>query len=292
MEAFLAQWLNQRQPKLPLNIQDALEYALLGGGKRLRPALVSLCSTAIGGSSQSAAGSAIIPGAAIEMIHAFSLIHDDLPAMDDDDLRRGRPTLHKHAGEAMAILAGDILVSMAVEVVTGSDFPPDTKILLLNELFRGGCTKMIVGQVLDTIEDTDIHTPIASPTVDDEQRLLEIHHHKTGALIVAACRCGGIAGGATDDQLDALTSFATAVGLMFQFVDDLLDETQTSEHLGKLSGKDREKGKLTAPLVYGIEGTRTRIGELKDESLISLNPFGEDADPLRELSLALANRTR
>jgi geranylgeranyl diphosphate synthase type II len=257
-----------------------MRYSALAPGKRMRPALTIHSCEAVGGSAEAAMPAA----AAIEMIHAFSLVHDDLPAMDDDDLRRGRPTLHKHAGEAMAILAGDSLQGLAVELVLRRLQPAELAAAVCLELAQG-CNDMIAGQVYDTL-------PESTEAVSAEQKLELIHRNKTGALIRAACRMGARCGGAGEEELRILSNYGEAVGHMFQVVDDLLDVTQTTEHLGKTAGKDVDQQKLTYPAILGIEGTREKIRELHQTALESIAALDRRADPLRELCNFLAIRTR
>ena len=278
VEAYLEAWLEERP--LPDNLRRAMAYAVLGPGKRMRPALTILSCEAVGG----AAADAMAPAAAVEMIHAFSLVHDDLPAMDDDDLRRGRPTLHKHAGEAMAILAGDSLQGLAAELVLRKLQPAELAAAVCLELVDG-CNNMIAGQVYDTLPEW-IEAETAA------QKLELIHRNKTGALIRAACRMGALCGGADERQLSILSGYGEAVGLMFQVVDDLLDVTQTTEHLGKTAGKDVDQQKLTYPALLGIEGTRDKIRQLHQAALDSIQILDRRADPLRELCDYLAVRTR
>jgi geranylgeranyl pyrophosphate synthase len=276
------------------------------GGKRLRPLLAWHSSVAVGG-----AGEASLPaGVALELVHCFSLVHDDLPALDNDDLRRGKPTLHKHAGEAMAILAGDALLTHALTLLAnvppthpGASPPhtpphnhPETLPARLVRTLGEATLAMIAGQVGDTMHDVPEHVlqsasrpPDCSP---DLARLRWIHAHKTGALLRAACSMGGMLGGATPVQLDHLDDFATAAGQLFQAVDDLLDVTQTSEHAGKRTGKDEEAGKLTYPRLLGIEGTRRAIAQLQSSAQASLMPLGERAQGLHELLGVLASRTK
>jgi geranylgeranyl diphosphate synthase type II len=259
MTAFL-----DRRP-LPANLREAIRYALFGPGKRLRPILVVRSCEAVGGSAEQA----LPPAAAIEMIHAFSLVHDDLPAMDDDDLRRGRPTLHRHTNEAMAILAGDAMMGLAFELIATAVSPPERCAAILRELAQG-TNDMIAGQVYDTLPDFDASVPPMT-------RLQTIHRNKTGALIRCSCRMGAICGGADAAQLAAITRYAEAVGLMFQVVDDLLDVTQTTEHLGKAAGKDADKGKLTYPGLLGVEKSRAEVTRLQAEAnqaLRSIDPAG------------------
>jgi geranylgeranyl pyrophosphate synthase len=277
VEVYLAEWLDGRP--LPASLAEAVRYAVLGPGKRLRPILIVRSAEAVGGR----ADEALAPAAAIEMIHAFSLVHDDLPALDDDDLRRGRPTLHRHAGEALAILAGDALLGLAVELLIDR-LPQRLAVPVCRELI-GGCNRMIAGQVCDTL-------PGAHPTGTARERLETIHRNKTGALIRAACRAGAICGDATPPQLEAVTAFGEAVGLMFQVVDDLLDVTGTTEELGKTAGKDARQDKLTYPALLGVEGSRAEVQRLRGEALEALEPLGRGAGPLRELCDYLSARTR
>ncbi|MAE61401.1 MAG: hypothetical protein CMJ49_08610 [Planctomycetaceae bacterium] len=278
VEAYLAAYLNSRP--MPDDLRNAMKYSLLGPGKRMRPIIVIRSCEAVGGAIEQAMPAA----AAIEMIHCFSLIHDDLPAMDDDDLRRGRPTLHKYTSEAMAILAGDGLTALAFELIV--DRTPDTALAgrVILELARG-TNDMVAGQVYDTLGGFD-------PDLTDQQRLRMIHRHKTGALMLAACRMGGLCGRADDAQLQALTDYAEAVGLMFQIVDDLLDVTQTTEQLGKTAGKDVAQDKLTYPAVLGLDASRSEVERLRVEAHAALDHLGDPATPLRELCEFLAVRTR
>jgi geranylgeranyl diphosphate synthase type II len=278
IDRYLARTIRARH--LPPILEEAICYTVLAGGKRLRPALVLLSCEAVGGSRDHALG----PAAALELIHNFSLVHDDLPAMDDDELRRGRPTLHVQAGEAMAILAGDAMVSVAFELVSEAPLGAEQRVKLTQEL-ASGTTWMIKGQVYDTLGGL-------ARELTDEQRLGIIHRNKTGALLRASCRMGGICGDADAAQLDLLTSYGDAIGLMFQIVDDLLDVTQSSEHLGKATGKDHSAGKLTYPGVLGMERSREDIRRLQREALASLESFGSEAEPLRQLCNDLAIRTR
>jgi len=268
------------QAALSENLRDAVRYAVLGGGKRLRPALVVLSCESLGGDRVSAYDAAC----AIELIHCFSLVHDDLPALDDDDLRRGQPTLHVHAGEAMAILAGDVMVSLAFEILAQAPVNGEVKGRLVAEL-AGATTAMITGQVYDTLGGFDLATTEA-------ERLVLIHRNKTGALLRAACRMGAWCGVATTSQIDALSRFGESIGLMFQIVDDLLDVTQSAEHTGKATGKDEAAGKITFPGVMGIDVSRHEVERLRQESHQALSGFGTAAQPLRDLCDAMAVRTK
>ncbi|MSR17972.1 MAG: polyprenyl synthetase family protein [Phycisphaerales bacterium] len=259
------------------NLRAAVAYALLGGGKMVRPLLVLRAAEAVGGERMDALEAA----SSIEMVHAFSLIHDDLPALDNDSLRRGRPTLHVQFGEAMAILAGDALLALAIGTASASR---REALAIVRELVNA-TNGMINGQVYDTLGGfDDQETP--------QQRVRRIHEAKTGALIRGACRMGAIAGGASQQEFDAIDGYGTAVGLMFQAVDDLLDETQSAEHIGKAVRKDREAGKLTYPGVFGLEATRREIDRLLAESLRALSPLGERQEPLAAFARTLAERTR
>ena len=265
---------------LPENLLEAIGYAVLGSGKRLRPQLTVLCCEANGGDREIALG----PAAALELIHGFSLVHDDLPAMDDSTLRRGRPSLHVHAGEAMAILAGDAMMSLAFELVTDADLGEARTAAVVGELARA-TTRMIAGQVYDTLGGFP-------PELTQPQCLHLTHRNKTGALLRGACRIGGICGGADDEQLEALTRYGEAVGLMFQIVDDLLDVTQSTEHTGKTTGKDLSAGKLTFPGVLGIEGSWAEVERLQERAHEALAAFGPAAAGLRDLCNYMAVRTK
>ncbi len=277
VERFLAAFIDGRT--LPVNLRDAIKYALLGGGKRLRPILTVRCCEAVGGQIENA----LAPAGAIELIHCFSLVHDDLPAMDDDDLRRGRPTLHKQTNEAMAILGGDAMMGLAFELLaTGIEDVALSGRLTLE--LATATNDMIAGQVYDTL-------PQFPEGLSDMERLKTIHRHKTGALLRCACRMGAIAGGGTDDQIDSITRYAEAVGLMFQVVDDLLDVTQTTEHLGKTAGKDSIQGKLTYPELIGIDATRQEVAQLQTQAHEALSKLDHQANPLRELCDYMAVRS-
>ena len=282
LEAFLAEL------HLPPNLVDAVEYALVGGGKRLRPVLAWWSAVAVGGPGESS----LPAGVAVELVHAFSLVHDDLPAMDDDDLRRGRPTLHKHAGEAMAILAGDVMLSLAYTHLADQSrlLGGDLVSALVSEL-AAGANGMIAGQVYDTLGGFDDALP-------PRERLEQTHLNKTGALIAAACRMGAMLGlarrraGVTPAAPASITNFARDIGLMFQAVDDLIDVTQESEHAGKRTRKDEDAGKLTYPGLLGVDGARSEIERLRRSAKEALAPLGPAASPLAELTEWLAVRSR
>lgn len=279
VEAFLEDFLADRV--LPRNLREAVRYALLGGGKRLRPLLVLHSCAAVGGDE----AAALPPAGAIEMIHCFSLVHDDLPAMDDDDLRRGRPTLHKHTNDAMAILAGDAMTGLAFELLVRKVTDQAMAVRLVDEL-AVATNDMIAGQVYDTLPDFDEATPPL-------ERLETIHRNKTAALIRCSCRMGAIAGGGDEAQLAAVTGYAEAIGLMFQVVDDLLDETATTEQLGKTAGKDVQQGKLTYPALIGLEESRRTVERLQAEAHASLEKLAKPqaAEALLQLCDYMAVRS-
>jgi len=274
----LERWLTDRG--LPAGLGEDVRYAVLSPGKRVRPLLVLEACAALGGSPDEALPAA----AAIELVHAHSLVHDDLPALDDDDLRRGRPTLHVRFGEAMAVLAGDALLGLAFELLSSETPSRELAAGLCREL-SGAANDMISGQVRDTL-------PEREPGREPLDALLETHRLKTGALIRCSCRMGALCGGADEPALDALTRFGEAVGLMFQVVDDVLDATQTTEHLGKTARKDEEQGKRTFPAMVGLDGSLRRVRALEADAEDALRPLGPGADALRELSRRLARRTR
>lgn len=279
VNAWLEQFLSSRE--LPKRLHEGIAYAVLGGGKRLRPILAIISCEAC---DTSTATDPLPPACSLELVHAFSLVHDDLPALDNDTLRRGRPTAHKQFGEAMGILIGDALLSLATEALLTWRGPDETRAKLMHEL-ASATTRMIAGQVEDTLG------PSSNDEVDPAQRLLDIHRQKTGALIRAACRMGGLAGGASDEQLDGLTRYGEAIGLMFQIVDDLLDITATRENLGKTPGKDHAAGKLTFPSVHGAERSKQEVIRLKAEAGEALRVFpATSTEPLRQLASYLAVR--
>ena len=255
-------------------LDEATRYALLGGGKRLRPLLALRACEAVGGRREHAMPAAV----ALECIHAFSLVHDDLPALDDDDMRRGRPTVHRAFSESLAILAGDVLQTLSIEVAGRAAVSAGRTAAVVAEATR----EMIVGQVLDT--DGGFPPEVEAPI----ERLRLIHRLKTGALIRAACRVGALAASAPVERLDR---FGDAIGLMFQVVDDVLDETRTVEELGKTPGKDREAGKLTFPSLIGLEASQREIERLETEAMADLDALDDRATPLRELVHRLARRT-
>ena len=266
----------------PPKVFEAMRYSLFAGGKRVRPILSIASAEALGAKT---AGLLPIAGA-LELIHTYSLIHDDLPAMDDDDLRRGRPTCHKVYGEAIAILAGDGLLNRAFEVLSD---PRRLKMVTAPRLIAitreislaSGVFGMVGGQVVDMeSEGKDVDLPT----------LEYIHTHKTGALIRASVRTGAIYARASEKQLKALTRYGERVGLAFQIADDILDIMGSQEEIGKDVGSDLKKGKKTFPSFYGLEESRRRAKEVADQALAALKDFDRKADPLRELAKYIVTR--
>ncbi len=266
----------------PTSVHEAMRYSLFGGGKRVRPILAIAAAEAIGAKT-----TGLLPIAgSLELIHTYSLIHDDLPAMDDDDFRRGRPTCHKVYGEAVAILAGDGLLNMAFEVMSDPRWlkviPANRLIDIIKEISTAsGVFGMVGGQVVDMeSEGTDVD----SPTLE------YIHTHKTGALIRASVRVGALYAKAGKRQFTALTHYGEMVGLAFQIADDILDITGTREEIGKDVGSDIKKGKKTYPSFYGLEESRARALEVADKAVQALKDFDRKAGPLRELAKFIVNR--
>jgi geranylgeranyl diphosphate synthase, type II len=266
----------------PTTLHEAMRYSLFAGGKRIRPILAIAAAEAVGRASR-----AVLPVASsLELIHTYSLIHDDLPAMDNDDYRRGKPTNHKVYGEAMAILAGDALLTLAFDLCSRAelldDLDPRQQIQILNELARGaGNVGMVAGQVLDIqAENQEIDLPT----------LQNIHMHKTGKLIRAAVRMGALASSAKPQELQQLTAYAEDIGLAFQIADDVLNVTGTLKELGKNANTDAQRGKKTYPTFYGIDGARALADECTLRALSRLEGFDRKADPLRELARYITSR--
>lgn len=255
----------------PKKLHAALRWSVFAGGKRFRPALVFAAGRTFGAGEEKLVKTA----AAIEMIHTYSLIHDDLPAMDDDDLRRGRETCHIKFDEATAILAGDRLQAMAFQAIAADvNLPPETRVRLVGEL-ADAAAKMVDGQHLDLEAE--------GKTISIKE-LEAIHRSKTGALICASARAGAIIAGAGETELEAVSDYARSLGLLFQITDDLLDVTQTTEILGKTAGKDVSAEKATYPALYGIEETRALAAKVQAEAIAALNRIdAADTDLLRNL---------
>jgi len=281
VEAELARCL--RQHKVPVELSAAMRYAVLGGGKRLRPLLAYAAAEAVGGDFSSAD----IPACAVELIHAYSLIHDDLPAMDDDVLRRGQPTCHVVFGEATAILAGDALQALAFELLAASPrlaTGHGLRLRMLGELARAsGAAGMVGGQALDMA---------ATGGTLAEAELGHMHALKTGALINASVVLGALATNlATETQLEHLRTFARLTGLAFQILDDILDVESATTISGKQQGKDVALAKVTYPALLGMAGARQRLQETTDAADAALVPLGPGAASLRELALLMARRS-
>jgi geranylgeranyl diphosphate synthase, type II len=263
----------------PATIHRAMRYSLLSGGKRLRPLLCCAASEACGGTARAALPAAV----AVEMIHAYSLIHDDLPCMDDDDLRRGKPTSHKMFGEGIAVLAGDALLTEAFAVLaTAQPRARYTVSDLVSGLARAaGSRGLIAGQV------ADLEAEGRKPS---EPALYFIHAAKTGLLLRASLQLGAMCAGATKAQLAALDRFGFALGLAFQIQDDILDATQSAKKLGKSAGKDAAAGKMTFPALFGLEKSRVLAGQWTSDAIASLKPLGAGANTLRALAADLLAR--
>jgi len=269
-----------RDDERPSTIHRAMRHSLFAGGKRIRPILFMAAAEAVSDPDAESLKAAC----SLELIHTYSLIHDDLPALDNDDFRRGRPTAHKVFGEAMAILAGDALLTRAFEVLAGLTGPSDRRIALVGELATtsGTVNGMIGGQVADLEAEGQ---PV------EEERLLYIHRSKTGALIRAAVRMGGVWAGSSAQQLRALDEFGRSVGMAFQIVDDILDVTATSEELGKTAGKDAEQEKATYPALYGLEESRRLAREQYEAAVAAAEMFGERGLRLREIAGRVVERS-
>lgn len=265
----------------PQRLAAAMRYSLLAPGKRLRPAMVLMASEAVGGRPEDA----LVAAVAIEMVHAYSLVHDDLPAMDDDDLRRGRPTTHVAFDEATAILAGDALLAAAFEQLATAPLAPQLVVDCLRTLaFAAGSQALVGGQADDLAAEKDDEQTVA--------RLEGIHRRKTGSLFDAAVRLGGLLGSAPPESLSALAAYSRPLGLAFQVVDDCLDYTSTSETLGKRVGKDEARGKLTYPGLLGLDEAKQKAAALVRESLSAVEVFGDAAWRLRWLAQFVLDRSR
>lgn len=282
VDAALDQWLPAAEV-LPFRLHQAMRYSMFAGGKRLRPILTIAASEAVGGRI----GQVLHAACAMEMIHTYSLIHDDLPAMDDDNLRRGRPTSHCEFDEATAILAGDALLTEAfgllVDPQANRGIPPDRTLKVTQIIARAaGSRGMVGGQIVDMESEG---RPVDFPILE------YIHTHKTGALILAAVQAGGCLAGATENQMDALTRYAEFAGLAFQVTDDILNVVGDRSMLGKDVGSDQARGKATYPALLGLKESKQRADELCEKALASLEIFGVTADPLRELARHMIERS-
>lgn len=273
VNAFLDQALPPETER-PAVLHRAMRYSLFCGGKRIRPILCMASAEAVGGT----ADDALLPAAALECLHTYTLIHDDLPAMDNDDLRRGKPTSHRVFGEANAILAGDSLLPLAFELLARA---PNGARLALELALAAGSRGVAGGQF------EDLSAEGAAP---DPERLAFIHIHKTAKLIQAACRMGGIAGGAGEHAVEALDLYGERIGLAFQVADDILNATSTPEMLGKAVGSDAARGKMTYVALDGIDAARREAKALVESAIAALGDLKSDATPLASLARFIADR--
>lgn len=269
------------QAGIPPRLAEAMRYMLEGGGKRVRSALVLWSCELTAGRVTDAAR---IAAAAIEMVHTYSLIHDDLPAMDDDAMRRGRPSCHMQFDEATAILAGDALLTLAFELPARQIDDAAIAVRIIGTLAEAaGPSGMIAGQIAD-LESENVAGTM--------EQLRYIHVHKTAKMFSAAAGLGGIAGGASDEDLTALLQYGLKIGLGFQIADDLLDITASSEQLGKTAGKDAAQGKLTYPSLVGPDQSRLLLGRVTNEAIAAVARFGPQAEPLRHLAMEMLYRKK
>jgi geranylgeranyl diphosphate synthase type II len=274
MDAFLP-----KAKERPATIHAAMRYSVFAGGKRLRPVLCLAAAEACGGEIYDALG----PACAVELMHTYSLVHDDLPAMDDDDLRRGRPTCHKVYGEGMAVLCGDALLteSFILLAKTPTTQRYNTRHFISELAETGGSRKLIGGQVMDLEGEGKNLT---------KRELVRIHEAKTAALLTTSLRLGAMSANATPAKLEALSTFGSALGLAFQVIDDILDVTQTTEVLGKTAGKDEAVEKSTYPAILGLEGSRKEAAKLTRAAMDALEPLGKKGGRLREIATHLLKR--
>jgi geranylgeranyl diphosphate synthase type II len=282
IDAALDRWL-PGDDILPTRLHRAMRYSVFAGGKRLRPVLTIAACEAIGGRSAQVMHAAC----AMEMIHTYSLIHDDLPAMDDDNFRRGRPTNHRQFDEATAILAGDALLTEAFRLLSAPEANRDVvagRALHVIEIIArcAGSRGMVGGQTVDMESERQ---EVDFPTLE------YIHTHKTGALILASIQVGACLAGADDEQMRALTRYAECAGLAFQITDDILDVVGDQSQTGKDAGSDQARGKITYPALLGLAESKQRADELHARAVAALDPLGEKAWPLRELAGHIVNRT-
>ena len=256
----------------PGTIHAAMRHSMFAGGKRIRPILAIAAAEACGRNIDATAAAC-----ALECVHTYSLIHDDLPALDDDDLRRGQPTCHKAYGEAIAILAGDALLTLAFQLLAGLDAPARIRTALIAELASAGGT--LGGMIGGQVEDLAAEGVVPSPA-----QVEYIHRAKTAALIRASVRFGALVADADVSQLEALGRFGSSIGLAFQIADDILDVVSSSEELGKTAGKDQAQSKATYPALYGVAESRSRARRCVDEACAELKGFGKSAWVLREIA--------
>ncbi len=280
MEDALAELLPSGDGLEPAPLCAAMRYAVLGSGKRLRPILTLAGCEAVGAETQRA----LAPAVAVECIHAYSLVHDDLPALDDDDLRRGRPTTHRAFDEATAILVGDALQTLAFQTIADDvHLPEGARLAMVGRLAHAaGHAGMVGGQALDLALEAD------GP--GDADLLRRTHRLKTGALLRASVEMGALAGGAGPDRVETLGAYGAHIGLAFQIVDDLLDVEGDTEALGKTAGADAEHGKATYPALLGLEASRTLAAQEADAACTALSELGKSAEPLRWLARYIVDR--
>lgn len=264
----------------PAHLAEAIRYALLAPGKRIRPQLVLMATEACGGRI-----SAAIPAAcAVEMVHAYSLVHDDLPAMDDDDLRRGQLTCHKKFGEDVAVLVGDALLARAFEIMASDIKPGERAAACCGVLGKAaGATALVGGQAADLS---------AELSAGNVEQIEFIHSRKTGALFLASLQLGGIVAGADEESMNALATYGRQLGLAFQITDDLLDVAGDQAAVGKRLGKDEDRGKATFPGLLGVEESRSRAATAIEQACAAIDPFGIQADQLRGLAIYVLHRNR
>jgi len=271
-----------RETQHPVSIHKAMRHSVFAGGKRLRPILCMEAGRMVAGMLPTGIEEL---GAALEMLHTYSLIHDDLPALDNDDLRRGRPTCHKVFGEATAILAGDALQTQAYEVLAKLRCPAEARVRIIEEIARGTGTinGMIGGQVVDLEAEHSRPTP---------EMLEYIHRSKTAALITSSLVSGGVYALANETEVAKLRAFGLAIGLAFQIVDDVLDVTQTSEQLGKTAGKDTASEKVTYPALFGVDASIKKADALVNDAFTELESFGQRSETLKDLARFLVERKK
>jgi len=277
------------EKSMPNKLHEAIRYSVFAGGKRIRPIVTMLCCKMLSGNMDD-----VLPvAAAIEMIHTYSLIHDDLPAMDNDDFRRGKPSCHKQFGEAIAILAGDALQSKAFEILarapkTTSIKPDYANLIIECVALAAGNAGMVGGQAMDILSNTALNTEKNI----SELLLYEIHKRKTAALISAAAKTGAFVARAKISEVNLVEDFGSALGLLFQISDDIMDSTSTMQELGKTPGKDKKDNKLTFVSLFGMDNARKKMSEFLLRTKALLDGFGDKATPLRNLADLLAARVK
>jgi len=282
VESALEQLLEEKRGTTPATLWEAMRYSLLAGGKRIRPALIMECYRACGGQSPDNTMPAAM---SIECMHTYSLIHDDLPCMDDDDLRRGMPTCHKKFDEATAVLAADALQALSFELLTGLEVDTSIRIELVRRLaIASGAQGMVGGQMMDMAAEAD--------GVEGVLEVERIHLHKTGALLRYCCEAGALLAGADAERFEACSRYGKAVGLLFQIADDILDATATTDELGKSAGKDAAQNKATYVSQAGLEKARELAEEMRDIALEACSPLGDNGEQLASLARYILGRNQ